>query len=267
MTTALPAHRPIAIVLTVVLGLAALGSTGCASTPSAMEEEARVAQAKSHFEIGVDHLSRGRTALALRELLAAESLAPERAQIQYALGEAYLLKSLHEQAETHLLRAIELQPDYHDARLHLVVLYLQQERYAEAVQQSEVLIDDATFPGPWRALSNAGWAEYKLGDKTAARSHLELALEYSPHYWPAMLNLAILEAQEGHRPEAIALLGEILELHPGGSAAAEANYRLAEIYVSLGKRDRAVSHLLAAVEGSPNGRWGQKSEEYLKLLR
>ena len=51
------------------------------------------------------------------------------------------------------------------------------------------------------------------------------------------------------------------------SAAAEANYRLAEIYVSLGKRDRAVSHLLAAVEGSPNGRWGQKSEEYLKLLR
>ena len=60
---------------------------------------------------------------------------------------------------------------------------------------------------------------------------------------------------------------ELLELRPGPSATSETNYRLAEIYISLGKRDRAVGHLLAAVKKAPEGRWGKKSEEYLKVLR
>ena len=77
----------------------------------------------------------------------------------------------------------------------------------------------------------------------------------------------ILEAQEGHHPKAIALFEEMLALRPRASAMAEANYRLAEIYVSIGKRERAVGHLVTAVAQAPGDLWGKKSEEYLKLLR
>ena len=59
----------------------------------------------------------------------------------------------------------------------------------------------------------------------------------------------------------------MLEQKPGPSARAEANYRLAEIYVSLGKREQAVGHLMTAVAQAPDGKWGKKSEEYLKILR
>ena len=48
---------------------------------------------------------------------------------------------------------------------------------------------------------------------------------------------------------------------------AEANYRSAEIFVSLGNRKRALRHLMAAVAQSPDGQWGQKSEEYLEVIR
>ena len=54
---------------------------------------------------------------------------------------------------------------------------------------------------------------------------------------------------------------------PNPEVAAEANFRLGEIYVSLGKRNRAVEYLTAAVVKAPSGPWGRKSEQALKLLR
>ena len=128
-------------------------------------------------------------------------------------------------------------------------------------------MDDPTFPGPWRALTNQGWAHYRLGRRTEARRDLESALEYNPSYWPALLDLGILEVEEGHQLEAIALFQAMLEQEPRRGARAEANYRLAEVYVSLGKRERAVDHLVTAVADAPRNPWGKKSEEYLRLLR
>ena len=81
------------------------------------------------------------------------------------------------------------------------------------------------------------------------------------------MNLGILEAEQGRRPEAIKQFSGVLELEPGPSATAEANYRLAEIYVSLGRRKQAVGHLRTAVVKAPSDPWGRKSEEYLRRLR
>ena len=43
--------------------------------------------------------------------------------------------------------------------------------------------------------------------------------------------------------------------------------RIAEIYVSLGRRQEAMGHLTTAVAQAPKGFWGKRSQEYLKLLR
>ncbi len=259
-------HRPVrGARLWLGLAVIALGA-GCA-TDDAGELRAQARRANSHLDLGIDHLQNGRTALALREFLNAETLAPLNPRIQYALGEAYLARGKHDESELHLRRALTLHTEYQDARLTLSGLYLLQERWEEAIAECRILIDDPTFPTPWRALANQGWALYKLGRGAEARTSLEQALDFNARYWPALLNLAILEAQEGHRLEAIQRLRDTLALEPGARAEAEVNYRLAEIYISLGKRERAVSHLLAAVARAPEGEWGRKSEEYLKLLR
>ena len=84
-----------------------------------------------------------------------------------------------------------------------------------------------------------------------------------------------VEFQGGSRTHGVALsvdvenqaIREILEQEPGPSAESEVNYRAAEVYIALGKRDRALGHLTAAVAREPDGQWAAKSQEYLKLLR
>ena len=259
--------RPASLATALAATCALAPLVGCATASGRAEAEQRTRQARAHYDIGVDHVQNGRLELGLRELLQAEKLDPKNPQIQHGLGMAYVAKSRVEEAEEHFQRALSLDPDLHDARHNLATLYLNTGRYREALRESERLYEDPTFVAPWRALTNMGWCQYRLGRVEQARDSLRLSLEYSPRYWPTLLDLGILEAEQGHRDEAIGLFEQMLALEPGPSAEAEANYRLGEIYVALGERERAVGHLTAALVKTPSGQWGRKSEEYLKLLR
>jgi len=260
-------HAKLLSTLAVCLLLGAPFTTGCAGTAAKEQQELDARKAISHLDIGGDHLAHGRQALALREFMAAEQLDPKNPKVQNALAEAYLAQGKREDSEKHYRRAIELFPDFHDARLSLAVLLILEQRYPEAQILCKALLDDPTFPAPWRALANLGFAEMQMGQLAPAREHLKLALEYQKSYWPATLSLAQLELKEGHRREAIGLLREVLDLTPGPAVQAQANYQIAEIYISLGQREQAVAHLSSAVQQTPDGLWGKRSEEYLKLLR
>jgi Tfp pilus assembly protein PilF len=240
--------------------------TGCATTSSESEEKLRL-RAQLQLKIGIDHLENDRVALALRDLLVGAKLDPGNAGIQYALGDVYLMRGKVEDAEHHYLRAIEIAPNLHDARLNLAGLYCELGRFEECISHSAVIADDATYLTPWRALTNQGLAEIQLNRLDDARNSLQMARNYRPSYWPVLLNLGILEKKAGNPQEAVALFQQLIDRLPSSAATAEANYRVAEIYVALGNRKRAVGHLMAAVADTPDGRWGIKSEKYLKLLR
>jgi tetratricopeptide (TPR) repeat protein len=251
-----------------LLAAAAIGSA-CASDGKPSEETTAVdaSRARAHHSVGATHLREGRVALAIRELRAAEQLNPRDKWIQLTLAEAYRRRSLNEDAERHLLKSIEIDPAFQEARLTLSGLYIQMERYPEAIEQAKILIDDPTFPKPWEALCNKGYALMMLNRLDEARQALELALEYHERYWRAQLNLGILDAQEGKRLDAMARFERVLALGAGPLAVAEVNYRMAEIYLSLGNRERAVEHWVAASSQRPSGAWGKRSEDRLKSLR
>jgi type IV pilus assembly protein PilF len=240
---------------------------GCATSAARAEQQDNARKAVSRLDLGGEHLRQGRHALALREFIAAERLDPKNPQIQRALGEAYLAQGKRMESELHYRRALELFPEFHDARLALSALYILEERYAESSAECEILVDDPTFAEPWRALANLGFAELKQGRLAEARKHLVLAREYRRDYWPATLSLAQVELLEGRRIEAIGYLQEVISLEPGPSVESEANYRIAEIYIALGQRQEAMGHLTTAQTKAPQGVWGRRSEEYLKLLR
>ncbi len=245
-----------------------LETLGCAST-SAQEAEAKlnVKRAGSHFNIAVDHEKNGRIELALRELLTARRLDPKNPKILHSLGITYLRKGKEAEAEKFMKQALAIRPDYQDARYNLSTLYMRQGRYEACITHTKILYDDPTFPQPWRALTNWGWSSYKRGQVDEARRQLGLALDYNGRYWPTLLDLGILEAEQGNKMEAIGYFERVLALEPDLSATAEANYRIGELYVSLGKRHEAMEVLRTAVLKAPTDPWGKKSEEYLKLLR
>jgi len=275
----------------VLLMALALAGTGCASSgpydpiasgqdgtgsrsmgrtpgpPQASQKQKDMADARAHQSLGLSYLRDGRVPLAIRELRAAVDKNPKDKWSHLSLAEAYRLRDLLPDAEKHALKALKLDPDFHEARLTISGLYIQMERYADCVKETRVLVDDPTFPQPWTALTNQGYAQYRMGDLPEARKSLEEALEYHDRYWQAMLNLAILDAEEGRRRPAIERLEAVIALDPGPLGKAEANYRIAEQYISMGDRGRAMEHLVAASSQRPNGPWGKRSEDYLKSLR
>ncbi len=240
----------------------ASGDRATAAEPSEAQRRARM-----HYEIALDRMSTDRNPEAIGELLMAVRLDPEETRVRLALAEAFRRAGRLEDTEEHLLVALRIDPDFHAARFNLAALYIERERYEEAIAQASVLLDDPTFPGPWRALTNVGWAEYKLGRLDSAARRLQLALDYREDYWPARLNLGILEAERGNREQAVKHFERVLEIPSGPFAEAEARYRLAELYLAMGDRRGAIAQLSKASTLSPGGPWGKRSAETLQTLQ
>jgi tetratricopeptide (TPR) repeat protein len=233
--------------------------------PAVTEEAQR--QARAHHGQGTAHLKDGKLALAIRELRAAAALNPTDPWIRLGLGEAYRLRGMMSEAEHEVREALALDPSFQEARLTLSGIYIQLQRWGEAVAEAQVLIDDPTYAEVWMPLNNKGFALIQLKQLAEARTTLELAAEINERYWRAHLNLGIVATLEGRRQEALARFAKVVEYGRGTLGEAEANFRSAEIYISLGDEGRAIRHLLAVTERNPDGEWGKASAEYLKRLQ
>ena len=211
--------------------------------------------------------------MAIRQLEASLELDATDPQTHLWLGEAYRRKGQTEKAEKFLRDAIALAVERKDtnseqqARLNFSAMLSQMGRYEESLPHCEKLAADATFSSPWRPLTNWGWALMQLGRDDEARLKYREALDFFPRYSPALLNMGILEAKQGHRIAAVKSFEAALKagrLHSAGRA--EANFRLGEIYVALGNRENAVKHFRASVDDAPNIDWGTQAQAYLDLI-
>lgn len=276
MTHTPTVHRPPSkhAVLGLALSLLVSSALGCATTTYTVEEEPLVTEARANRDLGIDYLSTRRTGMAIRELQASLELDPTDPHTHLWLGEAFRRKGETAIAEEYLVEALALAESFEqeiaaqEARLNLSALLSQMGRFEDALPHCQALADDPTFSTPWRPLSNCGWALMKLGRTEEARDAFRQALDFYPRFGPALLNLGILEAQLGHHLVAIKYLGKAIESRRlNGSGRAEANYRLGEIYVALGRRDKAVVHFREAAQTAPEADWGAQSQAYLDLLR
>jgi Tfp pilus assembly protein PilF len=256
------------------LGLALLSlATGCTAMTSPVGATPEVSIGQAKRDLGVEYLRNRRTAMAIREFRASLEEDADDAQTHLWLGEAYRRKGLSADAEQHLVDAIALAARNKDARsgqqarLNLSALLSQQGRYEESLEYCEELAADPTVSTPWRPLTNCGWALMRLGRLDEARAHFVEALEFFPRFGPALLNLGTLEARQGHRLAAVKTLERVGEARIGRSGKAEANYRLGELYVSLGRRELAMTRFHSAAESAPNLDWGTQSQAYLDMLR
>jgi Tfp pilus assembly protein PilF len=238
-----------------------------AAASTAPELSVAQRRARMHYELGIERLRDGRNPEAIGELLQAVRLDPGHKGIRLALAEGYRRAGRMADTEAHLRAALEIDPQFQQAHLNLSALFIQLERYEEAVGHAQHLLDDPTFPHPWRALTNLGWAELQLGRVDAAAQHLQLALDYKEDYWPARLNLGILEVERDRRAEAIGHFERVLAAQPGPFAEAEVRYRLAEQYQALGDRDAAIAELTKAAALRPSGPWSKRSAEHLQSLQ
>jgi tetratricopeptide (TPR) repeat protein len=260
------------------IGIALLlaSNFGCVTTENisgSFNSDTRVSEGVAKRDLGIDYLASRRTAMAVRELQAALKLDPSDPSTHLWLGEAYRRKGKTEQAQVFLQDAIALSaadehtPTRHAALLNLSALLSQLGRYEESIEFCEILAEDPTFAAPWRPLTNCGWSLYQLGRLEEASEHFEEALDFFPRFGPALLNLAILRTKQGKKLSAINAFERAIDSgRLNASALGEAHFRLGEIYVGLGRRDKAVVHFNEATKEAPYEDWGSQSQAYLDLL-
>ncbi len=258
-------HRSKAI-LSALLVLAA--ASGC-STVNPVD----VSLADSHRDLAEAKLAKGEPEVAIKEYQAAIKLNPNDAESHYGMAEAFRAKGMLNDTERELREAVRLDPTHLEARLALGVTFLQMERWNDAAAEFERLAADPTFVRPTRALVNLGWAHYKSGDLERAKGDFERAIRLDRANYVAHLDLGIVYYDQGELVEAVRHFEEcvkILAERPVkvfGSVEAEARFRMAQAYVRLGKRDRALDSLTIAIDRGGQSEWARKSTDYLKVLQ
>jgi Tfp pilus assembly protein PilF len=229
--------------------------------------------ADQHRDLAATKLAQGEREAAVTEYKRALAINPNDPETHIGLAEAFRAKEMYSETERELKEALRLDPDHHEARLALGVTHLQQQRWADAAAEFQRLADDPSFIRPARALVNLGWAHYKSGDLDQAAADFERALKQDRENYTAHLDLGIVLYDKGDLVEAIKHFEEcasIIGERPAlafGSAEAEARFRMAQAYVRLNQRDRAVSALRVAVERGGESEWARKSSDYLKVLQ
>jgi type IV pilus assembly protein PilF len=246
--------------------------SGCVTTVSSEREVDPVALAAAVRDVGLDYVRQGNYPMAIRTLQDAQRQNPNDPRTYSGLGEAYRSKGLLAEAEANFLLALETDPnpqsaDRQNATLNLSAVYIQLEQYPEAEALCQILIDDPTYASPWIALTQRGWVQNRSGRFQEARSSYVEALDFRSDYALAHFNLGILDQEQGRWLDAIYQLDLVTDSKQMSlPAQAEAHFRIGEIYMTLGRRDKAVLHFKAANEKAPESESGAKSHSYLELL-
>ena len=145
-----------------------------------------------------------------------------------------------------LKRAVELDPNHSEARLHLGRTYYEQSRHDLALQQFRAIAKkDPSYP----------WIHYHLsvllsdvGSVQEAIEALETEVRQYPDHWYARLELGELLEKAG-RPEPA--LDHLLQAEKERPGTPDLQYALAKVYRDLGETEKAIASVRKCIELDP----------------
>ncbi|NCA68573.1 MAG: type IV pilus biogenesis/stability protein PilW [Sphingobacteriia bacterium] len=162
--------------------------------------EPRDSPASLYVQMAEEYYNRGQLEIAFRnaqQALQADASYP-KAQIWVAF--LYEMMGKLDLASRHYERALGLAPNNADVLYALGAYQCRQGRYDEAERYFQRALDNPLYATPWVALTNAGNCAVSAGDSAKARSHYEAALVANPAFGPALVKLAELESKrDNHR--------------------------------------------------------------------
>jgi tetratricopeptide (TPR) repeat protein len=139
--------------------------------------------------------------------------------VHNAVGIALYYQQQYDKAVESFRKAIEIKPDYPQARFNLRSVFTRLAVYNEAMANARAWNVEAAFEG------------------------MAALKEFAPRYLPGRRLEANLLLKVGRIDEAMAVLGEILALDPGHPLTYGVRMDLAKLLTTQGKKDRAAELL------------------------
>jgi tetratricopeptide (TPR) repeat protein len=232
-----------------VLALAgALG--GCGGTSK------KIKQANVHRQVGETYLSQMKVAQALTEFQKGLELNPDDAQLLHDAGLAMLLRQEFDKAEIYLKRALDKDGSMSEARNHLAVVYLSENKPAEALEQIDKALKDKNFISTGKAYFNQAKAYLMLNQTQSAIEALEKAIERNPSDIRPYLDLADLHLKQKDYAKSAFAARRAIEFYPN-------DYRA---WFMLGKALQAQNDRAGALDAFKNTQKNapENSEEFIR---
>jgi type IV pilus assembly protein PilF len=231
------------VFVAVLAACAGSGSVGARSSAS----EAAIA----NLNLGAGYLRQGNVTLAIERLERALAQDPRLVLAHSTIALAYDQIGNLEQAETHYLRATQLDPDDGNAaNFYAVFLCNRQGRWADAVPYFRRAADDSNYPTPEAALTNAGVCARDAGQAAVATENFREALTRNPNFPDALLNMMELSYQERNFLQARAFVQRYLAARPATAPVLLTCVNVERELANLEAAQRCATQLRSGFQGS-----------------
>lgn len=229
-----------------------------------IEEKKPSQDAKYHYLMGASALNENNPSDALKEFLRAEEIDSNDPEIQAGLAEAYMRKRAYDLSEQHFKRALVLsnhEPKYYN---NLGALYLNMERYDEAVTAFQTAAENLLFDKSEVAWTGVGFSYYQMQDYPAAERAYRKSIQVQPRYYQAYYRLGELYYAQQRPVEAADQFARSVELAPN---FIEGHYWLGLAYMKIQQPAKAKTAFQEVVKLSPGHERARLARKYLDILK
>ncbi|MGQ0792601.1 MAG: tetratricopeptide repeat protein [Deltaproteobacteria bacterium] len=200
---------------------------------------------------------------AIEDIKAAEAIDRSDAEVQLIRGLIYFALKDYKETEASYYRALELKPDYSEARYNLCGLYLTLDKADEAIRECGRAAADAVYPSRDKALTSLGVAYVRKGQNDKALGYFRQSLEINPALVYTHNELGKLYMAAGREEEA---LDEFRIAIEGYDVYDEAHYNMGIAYLKLKNAPLACASFKRVAEISPASTIGISAKSYLTSL-
>ena len=236
----------------------AFGLTACGPSLAKKKDQADI-----HYRLGEVHLRDRNLADALKELTRAIELNPNDASYHNALGIAYYLREMTQEAHKSFDKAISLDPKFSDAHVNKSAVYLYERKWDKAIEESTAAVKNIFYRTPEQAYNKIGWAYYNKGDYNNAIENYRRAVQANYKYDLAHYNMGLALEKTDRLKEAIESYKSAVAVSP---AYLDAYFNLGMALAKSKDKAGAQKAFEKVIEIAPTSDKGQSAREYIKLI-
>ena len=204
---------------------------------------------EAHANLGFILIKLGRFEKAETHLRRAIALDPQGRDTHLKLGEALYNQRRYEEALKATRVAVEQAPDLSKAHANLGVVLKALGRYEEAIDAlAQAAALDPASTQATELYFHMGQAAQKNGQPETAAGYYIHALELDPHHAQALHWLAMLRAKQQRFAEALELFQRLIDIDPSDAVA---HGDMGLVLFHLGRSDEALQHLDQALSLDP----------------
>ena len=220
-------------------------------------------QADVHYKMALAHLQGDNPTLALRELLIAVKQDPQNSSIHVALAQTYQRKNAYPLAEKHYLKALDLSDQDPRYLNNLASLYLDMEKWDEAITYFDQASMDLLFVNAHVAVAGKAYAYFKKMDYQSALKFSTEAIKIAPRYASAYFLKSEICRAMGDIDREKFNLQRTIDIAP---QFLRARYQLAVLLLEENSMEEAAIQLRTILEFSPTSELGYKAKGLLQSI-